>query len=293
MFVFISDEIEPDPTSFNENIQYPLYPYTQTDISDYSKYDTKTLSKPEKRFWTNRFWSLARSYRAKPWPRLNRKLDKYRFVMKGLGKRRGHFRSPGDTRTYMDDSEASQKFIICKNCEKDFGLIGENDALERHVPDKPFRDDISSTEIYSDILDSLNKRTPEIYKQDWYPIQGGTQRMEVEMDRKLDELVLDNVIRTGGHILDSDEHDFNQYDADLPHNKHSTVNTDSIYNLENTQLPLDTDKRDGEEEMDKEKKWWAARRLKLFGLKTPKSIRARRYQRPHIDPTLYLIGLGR
>ena len=283
-YFYITEADDDGSAAFFGNLDFPNYQGSRNSLSNYD--NSQLNPSAEKRFWTNRFWPILRSYRTRQWPYSNNKIDRFRFVMKGLGKRSGLLEDLDD-----NDDVTERNYSICENCENGEISSGLGPVAEAKASERSFKDNLSRAGTYSDILNSLNKRTPEIYRQDWYPIQGGTQRMEVEMDRKLDELMLDNVIESDDNILSNDEDDFNHFDSTDSHIRDVDNDTNNIYRIDNTELSLDGGKRGGNEE--KSKRWWAARRLKLFGLKTPKSIRGRRYGRPHIDPVLYLIGLGR
>lgn len=242
--------------------------------------DTNGVSSNKaKRFWSNRYWPSYGRYRV-PWQPLNKKLDQYRFMMKGLGKRSGRMPKVQNLDFPEDNQEYPTKLIVCKNCDQNDGSVGS------------WKKYLISTKTYADILNSLNKRTPEVYSQDLYPIQDGTQRMEVELDRKLDNLM-------------EDDHSSDLMDTIINYDAQNLGNTETltpgvkdidrkatVYIIDDTKMPFNEDeKRDAIQE--RSKKWWAARRLKLFGLKTPKSVIGHQYRKQHIDPVLYLIGLGR
>ena len=164
--------------------------------------------------------------------------------------------------------------------------------------DKPSLDEVEDfvmlTNAYADILDN-SKRTPEVYNQKLYPIQDGTQRMEVEMDRKLDSLMDDDAIQSTNDYMDNflnaHKHNFGDVDQVVSPGRNHDIQFRNRYISDSENMPFQEVKRD--QINQKQKRWWAPNRLKIYGLKTPKSIRERHYRRARIDPVLYLIGLGR
>ena len=255
--------------------------YARPKITQY-KYDSDDrISMPNKRFW-NRLWPMYRSHRI-TWTPVHKKLDQYRFLMKGLGKRGDEIPSlqAVDQQRRTEDDVLKDK------------TLSKGDENEQSIG--TVKDFVMLTKAYADILDSLDKRTPEVYSQKLYPIQDGTQRMEVEMDRKLDSLMEDDAIQNSNEYADNVMNIHKQDLDDIGHlvsqGRDNGLQLSNGYIANDAMLPLQEVKRD--EINQKQKRWWAATRLKLFGLKTPKSMRERHYRRARIDPVLYLIGLGR
>ena len=202
--------------------------------------------------------------------------------MKGLGKRGGETTNRQTVDQLRETYDNGYQEMPLRNGDRNEQKMDE------------VKDFVMLTKAYADILDN-SKRTPEVYNQKLYPIQGGTQRMEVEMDRKLDSLMEDDAIQNTNEYVDNylnvHKHDLDDIGHLVSQGGDNDFQFSNDYTANDATMPLQAVKRD--EINQKQKRWWAHTRLKLFGLKTPKSIRERHYRRARIDPVLYLIGLGR
>lgn len=266
IFFYISEVDRPGPSSGFSVLDLADDKRNQNSINAFNKESPVSANVRVKRFWMNGLWPMYRQNYIR-WQPVNKKLDQYRFMMKGLGKRNDNIVSALEGQ-------------------------GESDENEQSISD--LKDFILLTKAYDDILENSDKRTPEIYSQKLYPIQGGTQRMEVEMDRKLDSLMDDDVTQNNDYVddfIDLPDGDIDDVDEVIPATRDTGFKTTKNYLINKRNNPWLGD--DDNFINQKTKRWWAARRLQLYGLKTPKSTRESRYGRGHMDPVLYLIGLGR
>ncbi|XP_045167029.2 uncharacterized protein LOC123530323 [Mercenaria mercenaria] len=236
-----------------------------------------------------------------------RRLDRFRFFHKGLGKR-----SPGsavvNTKIMAGNQDNSNIFADMRK------VLDE--ASKFHIP-RPYDQQylfetnpnmfLKNTRAFRRLLGMnylYNKRAPEIFSENLYPLQSGKQKLEATLDQTLDnnEESYDNGI----------DYDDNGDDAvenipikpemmdDITRDKMATKTPfDLIFATPDvktdTKLPNKLEIGDHEEaninDGQRSKRWWAANMFRKF--RSPKSWNHGVKHAQHADPALYFVGLGR
>ncbi|KAH3892822.1 hypothetical protein DPMN_016952 [Dreissena polymorpha] len=232
--------------------------------------------------------------------------DRFKFYYIGLGKRSGKNLSndpvdnPGDAtiNKLVSISQSPGSLFDAGEISKQNGPGLTNDRLNKTMFDRRM---LSTGNTY-------DKRDPELFTEDLYPIQSGKQLFETYMDSALDQMQRwAEETSQNGEILDeiSAVEMAKQFNNDTVNDEQpaSEIKTQSldlsiaspdIYKSSNP-LDNDGDSIDKAESKDdpKEEPWWAAD--KLYKFKEPKSTKwsPRGMSQPHVNPALFFTGLGR
>ncbi|XP_052251383.1 uncharacterized protein LOC127858356 [Dreissena polymorpha] len=238
--------------------------------------------------------------------------DRFRFYYIGLGKRSG--KDLTENQGFNPHDMAIYKFS--KNNHDPISLFDVWKISKQNGPGLT-NDHLLNTMIYRRMLsNAYDKRDPELFTEDLYPIQSGKQLFETYIDSALDQMQRwAEETSQNGEILDKISavemakqfsNDTNDYliteslhiiDNEPPKSEIKTQSFDltfsspdmSSYLLHHTRDSIDKAEASGD---TKEKKWWAADRLNEFRL--PKSKWSPRAgKNKHVDPAFYFIGLGR
>lgn len=247
--------------------------------------------------------------------------DRFRFFHQGLGKRTVPIETAENVvrgGMYQTDKHLLQ--TMQKLVEK---IAAENTNpnsyyIKGQVSANPFLERTSTYKILRDLNNLYgNKRAPEVFSENLYPIQAGKQQLEVTLDRSLNDKQLDNF---DYDIGDGESSDVDEYDADnqndIPTESVESGITKTPYDLtfgspdpgESDQYQIYANESDDDANVsetdgvmeDKDssyindqrtKRWWAAEKFRRF--RSAKSWKQYGSRGKHIDPALYFIGLGK
>lgn len=233
---------------------------------------------------------------------VKRKLDRFRFFYKGLGKR-------STVGAYGDidqmNNEGDESLILVEH------LLNEANTLAKLVPNFQQYIFTKHPDYLSEKIKNLRKlmekkqtkRAPEMFSENLYPLQSGKQELEATLDQTLNsnEDDFNNNIEGLDHSSVNDESESNTNEVtNEPHNeKMPTKSPFDIYfaspDLEMKNETHDKNKIEGIKDTAKNeqrsKRWWAATMFSKF--RSPKSSNRRVSKTFHADPAIYFIGLGR
>ncbi|KAL4226067.1 hypothetical protein ACF0H5_014055 [Mactra antiquata] len=270
-----------------------------------------------------RFWWHIQTPQYDPYKRGSRP-DRFRFFHQGLGKRTSEKRTSEDISYNEPHLQKSGLLESIKKLIKDSVRDGINDQITytaaQQVSANPF---LERTPTYRALkgVNTLydNKRTPEVFSESLYPIQAGKQRLEVTIDRSLndkgnkfdydmkvdDEATLDDYNTDNPEVIGdiqepSVEHKITKtpYDLifgspDLGDSKlYNTIENDDDDDKELNDNDIINDATESSDLNDERtKRWWAAEKFRKFRSANSWAQYGRRGK--HIDPALYFIGLGK
>lgn len=252
---------------------------------------------------------------------VKRRLDRFRFLHKGIGKRSTaltdlYFKTIASDKKHSSFHEKInallqrvQHFREQRTYDKQYLFANSPDLLLENT--KTFR-----------ILRGLNylfdKRTPESFSENLYPIQAGKQQFEATLDKTLNRNVehfSNDIVDIAAHAQIDDhashkpeqtsdnQHETMQSEIDTPFDlSFASPDLGSKYHKADKYKPEIDEKHkntgedtreDTEEDTggERSKRWWAAKMLSRF--RSPKSWNGRVTTARHVDPAIYFIGLGK
>lgn len=238
--------------------------------------------------------------------------DRLRFIHMGLGKRESSSYSETSNKLGGSGSEDNERMVKTLNILFKGLLKADHDEHPASNPSylaaRP-EANLQHTILFralQSLNDLQNKRAPEEFSEQLYPIQAGKQQLEVSLDKTLntDDSLYSYSEETDDdqQLMPNDMAKDTDIGSDVRLKNVFETNTETPYDLIFASPDLDVvytpDKvppeikntvgQSATNEKQRRKRWWAARLLSQF--RAPKSWTR---TDSHIDPALYFLGLGK